>query len=179
MEYLKNQRTLDRFGSRLQAFRMGADLSQEQLHLATGVGQSHIAKTELGQINTSISHLSLYAELFGVTDHEFVNYDGPIPDEISLKKSVRKFLKARGFEPDVFLRQHRGPTHIIEHKILTTQFFTVPRYTREIVTHCREKYDAEFTTSQVSQVLDVLSQKGLIKKLKTDKKNRYQYQLNK
>lgn len=166
---------MDQFGKRLQAFRLAADLSQEQVHLATGVGQSHVAKTELGQVNTSISHVSLYAELFGVDDHELLNYKAPIPDETTLKKNVTKFLKSRGFDPSLFLKQNQGPTHIIETKILDTKFLTTPRLAREIAEYCKEKYDADFTTSQVSKVLDGLHKKGLLEKLKTDKKTKFHY----
>lgn len=169
---------MDRFGKRLQAFRLAADLSQEQVHLATGIGQSHVAKTELGQVNTSISHVSLYAELFGVEDNELLDYDGAVPEEATLKKGVTKFLKSRGFDPSLFLKQNQGPTHIIETKILETKFLTVPRLAHEIADYCKEKYDAEFTTSQVSKVLDGLNKKGVLEKLKTDKKTKFQYRKN-
>ena len=173
--YFKNQKTIDKFGQRLLAFRLTADLSQEQVHLATGIGQSHIAKTELGQVNTSISHLSLYAELFGIEDHELLDYNAAIPEEGTLKRNVAKFLRSRGFDPSLFLKQHQGATHIIEHKILETKFLTVPRFAREIVDYCQDKYEADFTTSQVSRVLDELYRKGVIEKLKTDKKTKFQY----
>jgi transcriptional regulator with XRE-family HTH domain len=163
------------FGKRLQAIRLAVDLSQEQVHHATGISQSHIARTELGQLNTSISHVAMYAELFGLKDHEMLDYEAPIPDSTTLKKSVTKFLKSRGFDPEIFLKQHQGATHVLQTKLLETKFLTVPRFAREIADYCKEKYDADFTTSQVSKGLDGLHKKGVLEKLKTDKKTKFQY----
>lgn len=174
MSYLRNRNTLLLFGKRLQALRLAVDLSQEQVHHATGISQSQIARTELGQLNTSISHVAMYAEFFGLKDHEMLEYDAPLPDAHLLKKSVTKFLKSRGFDPEIFLKEHQGATHVLE-KLLDTKFLTTPRLAREITDYCKEKYDADFTTSQVSKVLDGLHKKGLLEKLETDKKTKFQY----
>lgn len=175
VKYLKNQKVIDKFGKRLRAFRESADLSQEQVHLCTGIGQSHLASTELGQVNTSISHLALYAELFGLEDHEMINYQMPIPTSEVLKKNVIKFLKARGLDPKVFLKQSRGITRIIEEDLLKGNYFNTPRYAREISEYCLSKYKVTFTTSQVSKALNTVYNKGLIVKLDSDKKTKFQY----
>lgn len=166
---------MDQFGKRLQAFRLAAGLSQIQVHQATGIGQSHVARTELGQVNISISHVSLYAELFGVKGGELLNFGDAVPSEAILKKNVVKFLKSRGFDPSLFLKENQGLTHILEKKILGTKFLAVPRSARDIADYCMEKYGAEFTTSHISLVLDRLLEKGLLEKLKTDRKRRFEY----
>lgn len=175
MSYLRNKKALELFGKRLQTIRLAVDLSQEQVHHATGISQSQIARTELGQLNTSLSHIAMYADLFGMQHHEMLEYGAPVPNSSVLKKGVTKFIKSRGFDPEIFLKQHQGTTHIIQNKLLQTKFLTAPRFTREIVDYCKEKYDADFTTSQVSKVLDGLHKKGALEKLKTDKKTKFQY----
>lgn len=163
------------FGKRLLAFRLATGLSKYQVSLATGIGQSHIAKTELGQVNITISHISLYAELFGVRESELLGFGNPLPKEEILKKGVSTFLKSRGVDPSRFPNGNQGLTHILSTKILETKFLASPRSAREIADHCKEKYNAEFTTTEFSKILDRLHKKGLLEKLKTDRKRRFEY----
>lgn len=53
---------MNKFGKKLKMVREAKGFSQEQLALITNISQSQIARTELGQINTSISHVSIYAK---------------------------------------------------------------------------------------------------------------------
>jgi len=62
VNYLKDEDFIKKFGQKLKRIREGKVISQEQLSLLTEVSQSQIAGTELGQINTSISHVSIYAK---------------------------------------------------------------------------------------------------------------------
>jgi len=163
------------FGERLKAFRQAADLSQRQVHTATGIGQSHITKAELGQVNISISHVSLFAELFGVKDYEMLQYNGPVPDPSTLKKNITKFLKSRNIDVVTFFKESKGPTVIIGDKVMESKFLSTPKLTSEIVSYCKEKFDAEFTTSQASKVLNGLYKAGLLERISTDAKTRFRY----
>lgn len=53
---------MDMFGKRLKQVRESKSLTQERLAYLTDIAQSQIARTELGQVNTSISHVSAYAK---------------------------------------------------------------------------------------------------------------------
>ena len=66
MKYLKDEDFIKKFGQKLKQVRESKGLSQEQLSLLTEVSQSQIARTELGQVNTSISHVSIYAKFLKV-----------------------------------------------------------------------------------------------------------------
>ncbi len=66
MKYLKDEDFIKKFGQKLKQTREGKGVSQEQLSLLTEISQSQIARTELGQINTSISHVAVYAKFLGV-----------------------------------------------------------------------------------------------------------------
>ena len=74
MAYYRDIKLLAEFGKRVKAFRLAAELSQEQLQYATGISQSNIYSLELGKLNTSLSHAGLLADFFGVTLSEFVNF---------------------------------------------------------------------------------------------------------
>jgi transcriptional regulator with XRE-family HTH domain len=66
VKYLKDEDFIRKFGQKLKQTREGRGISQEQLSLLTEISQSQIARTELGQINTSISHVAVYARFLDV-----------------------------------------------------------------------------------------------------------------
>ncbi|SES26113.1 helix-turn-helix domain-containing protein [Pedobacter rhizosphaerae] len=74
VKYLKDNDFIRNFGRRLKQLRESKGLSQEQLSLLTEVSQSQIARTELGQVNTSISHLATYARFLNVEAKELVDF---------------------------------------------------------------------------------------------------------
>lgn len=175
MGYFKNHKLLRQLGDRLKSFRVKANLSVQQVHLATGISKGQINSTEAGKLNTSVSHLGLYAELFGVEPYVMLNFREPVPGEEALKQSVTKFLKSNGLSPAIFFKPNEGVTHIIENKLLQTSFLNSPRFAIEIAEFCKEKYDTEFSTVRLSKVLDNLHKKGLIEKISTEKKTKFQY----
>lgn len=66
MRYLKDQEFIEKFGKQLKKVREGKGLSQEELALKSNISQSQIARTELGSVNTSISHVNAYAKALGI-----------------------------------------------------------------------------------------------------------------
>lgn len=74
VKYLKDQEFINKFGKKLKKVREAKGLSQEQLALLTEISQSQIARTELGQINTSISHVSTYAKSLNINAMELFNF---------------------------------------------------------------------------------------------------------
>lgn len=174
MRYFKNPKFIKRFGGRLKEFRATAGLTLQQLHAATGLSKRQITYTESGKINTSISHLGLYAEFFGVEPHVMLNFHEPIPNEATLKQGIKKFLKSRGQDTSLFFKENEGATTALN-KLLETEFLSSPRYAKEIIDYCWEKYNVQFTTTRISKALDILYKKGLVQKMKTDKKTKFQY----
>lgn len=65
---------MDKFGKKLKKTREAKGLSQEQLALLTDISQSQIARTELGQVNTSISHVSVYAKKLKINAMELFDF---------------------------------------------------------------------------------------------------------
>ncbi len=74
MKYLKDEDFIKKFGKKLKQVRESKGLSQEQLSLLTEVSQSQIARTELGQVNTSISHVSIYAKFLKVSPMDLFDF---------------------------------------------------------------------------------------------------------
>jgi transcriptional regulator with XRE-family HTH domain len=74
VKYLKDQDFMNKFGKRLKKIREDQGFSQEQFALVTQVSQSQIARTELGHINTSISHAALYAKNLKIDVRELFNF---------------------------------------------------------------------------------------------------------
>jgi len=74
VKYLKDEDFIKKFGQKLKQVRESRGLSQEQLSLLTEVSQSQIARTELGQVNTSISHASIYAKLLKVDPMDLFDF---------------------------------------------------------------------------------------------------------
>jgi len=74
VKYLKDEDFIKKFGQKLKQVRENRGLSQEQLSLLTEVSQSQIARTELGQVNTSISHVSVYAKFLKVDPRELFDF---------------------------------------------------------------------------------------------------------
>lgn len=74
VKYLKDEDFIKKFGQKLKQVREEKGISQEQLSLLTEVSQSQIARTELGQINTSISHVATYAKFLKVNAMELFDF---------------------------------------------------------------------------------------------------------
>jgi transcriptional regulator with XRE-family HTH domain len=66
-----------------------------------------------------------------------------------------------------------GVDHI-ETKLLPSKFFSSPRFAREISEYFKEKHGVKLTTTRLSKALDGFVRKGLIEKLETDKKGKFQ-----
>lgn len=173
MRYLRNKRILDQFGLRLKRFREAAELSQEQVHYATGIGQSNISQMESGGLNTSLSQLALLSEFYGLEDHELLDYKAAIPETDELRRRITRFLKKKEIDPSDVLK--KSVTTIFERKLLPSKFLLTPRYAKEIAQHLIEKYDAEFSTTLIARTLGIFSERGLIERIPTDKKSKFQY----
>lgn len=74
MKYLKDEEFIRKFGRKLKQLREDRGLSQEQFSLLTEISQSQIARTELGQVNTSISHVSIYAKFLKVDPRDLFDF---------------------------------------------------------------------------------------------------------
>lgn len=170
-----NRKILKAIGQHIKSLRLAANLTLQQVHMATGISKTNIRNMEVGLLNSTIVQMSIYAELYGMTLHELINVTLLPPDEASLRAVVKKFIKGRGMDPAIFFQPSERITNIFENKLLKTSFLTTPRFSSEVAAYCREKYGVHFSSTQVSRAFDNLFNKGLIQKLPTDKKSKFQY----
>jgi transcriptional regulator with XRE-family HTH domain len=74
VKYLKDEEFIKKFGQKLKQVRESKGLSQEQLSLLSEVSQSQIARTELGQVSTSIGHVAIYAKFLKVDPKDLFDF---------------------------------------------------------------------------------------------------------
>ncbi len=73
--FLRNEKFIKQFGKKLRRVRRGKGLSIYQLGDLCGIGANHIALTERGEINTSISHAYQLAKALKVKPYELFVFD--------------------------------------------------------------------------------------------------------
>lgn len=70
MKYFQDKDFIKSVGEQLRKLRIAKGYTQEQLSLEAGFIPSQVGRTERGEINTSISHISAYAKVLGVHPRE-------------------------------------------------------------------------------------------------------------
>lgn len=168
-----NYTKLKSLGKRLRRLREIGKVTQKQIEFVTKMDQGHLSRLERGHVNISINYVFLLADFYGVEDFEILNYNAPLPDREKIQRSVTKFLKRNDFYTAEFFKIKLSS--IVEDKIIPSKFLQTPKYNKEISLHLKEKYKATFTNSALSQVLKVFIKKGLIERIKTNKKSKFQY----
>jgi transcriptional regulator with XRE-family HTH domain len=170
----KNTELAKQFSERFRKFRLNAGLTILQVHIATGISKRQLNYIEAGSLSPNLNHLDLYAKLFGMELHSMLDFSLAVPDESQLKAGIINFLKAKGHDPELFFKPNEGLTVFLQ-QMLSTNFLNTPKYSREIVKYCEDKYGVKFTTTGISKVMDNFYKEGLIQKLETDKKTKFQY----
>lgn len=73
--YYRDEKFIVKFGAHLKKVRKARGMSQEKLANELGFSQPHIVKIELGQVNTSISHLAAIAKALQVKPSELIDFE--------------------------------------------------------------------------------------------------------
>jgi len=71
-------------------------------------------------------------------------------------------------------RKKPGATKILN-QVLSTDFFDQPRSISSIAEYCKENYDAEFKTSELSGILLKLANENKLKRERSTENNRFEY----
>ncbi|MEO6150185.1 MAG: hypothetical protein ABIP28_08485 [Mucilaginibacter sp.] len=72
------------------------------------------------------------------------------------------------------LRKKPGATRILN-QLLATDYFDVPRSISSIASYCKEHYDSDFKTSELSGILLKLANEHKLKREKSKDNNRFDY----
>jgi hypothetical protein len=67
-----------------------------------------------------------------------------------------------------------GATKVLN-QLLQTNFFDHPHSIADIATYCKDQYDSEFKTSELSGILLKLSNESKLRRERSEENNRYEY----
>lgn len=71
-------------------------------------------------------------------------------------------------------RRKAGATKVLS-RVLNTDYFSVPRSIADVAAHCKEAYDADFKTSELSGILLKLAGDGKLIRTRSTENNRFEY----
>lgn len=166
-----------RFGKRLGLFKKKANISYAKIHYATTISENHVKNTVKGKVNIGLIHIELYAKLFGVNDHEMLNYESPIPKREVLQKNISEYFKSIGFKSlDNFKKL--GPSYVIEEFFLELNDFMLPLEAAEIKDLINQSQGSNYKTNDVSRVLNSLSSEDIVLKVTTGNSKKPKYVKN-
>lgn len=92
---------------------------------------------------------------------------------------IRKGYKPRNGEESVYSYNGRGPkkpgaTKILN-QLLSADFFDTPRSISSIANYCKDTYDSDFKTSELSGILLKLSNEHKLRRERSNENNRFEY----
>jgi len=107
-----------------------------------------------------------------VLDYLVDNDKGDLENGDTLNKRSRKAFS----EEDSLAagRKKPGATKILN-QVLSTDFFDQPRSISAIAEYCKENYDAEFKTSELSGILLKLANENKLRRERSAENNRFEY----
>ncbi len=75
MKYLWNEKVIKALGRRIRAIRKAKKMSMETLAYTAGIEYSQLSRIEMGQINTSVSHVAVIAKILEVPITTLFEFD--------------------------------------------------------------------------------------------------------
>ncbi len=75
MKYLRNEKVIKALGKKIRAVRKSKKMSMEKLAFTSGIEYSQLSRIEMGQINTSVSHIAAIAKTLGVSLSSLFEFD--------------------------------------------------------------------------------------------------------
>jgi len=110
--------------------------------------------------------------LDSIMDGDRHDFDG---DALKLQdRRARKDYGDAGADSRIRGRKKPGATKILN-QILHTDFFAEPRSISAIADYCKEQYDSDFKTSELSGILLKLSNENKLKRERNNENNRFDY----
>lgn len=87
--------------------------------------------------------------------------------------------KPRSYQAEGESRQREsirkpGATKVLN-QLLQTDFFDQPHSIADIATHCKDQYDSDFKTSELSGILLKLANESKLRRERSEENNRFEY----
>jgi len=105
-----------------------------------------------------------------------IEFEKSEPDgyEFFAKKSTKKPAADNGNHSDSHGRKKPGATKILN-QLLVTDFFKTAHSISAIADYCKEQYNSDFKTSELSGILLKLAKEHKLKRERNDDNNRFEY----
>jgi len=87
---------------------------------------------------------------------------------------LRKGRKLRTDDDQTFGRKKPGATKILN-QLLNTEYFNASHSISDIAEYCKEQYEADFKTSELSGILLKLAKENKLKRERSHDNNRFEY----
>jgi hypothetical protein len=94
--------------------------------------------------------------------------------ELFNKRGYKQRLDNEGEYSDSKLGKKPGATKVLN-QLLSTDFFDIPHSISSIADYCKENFDSEFKTSELSGILLKLANEGKLRRERSNENNRFEY----
>ena len=91
-----------------------------------------------------------------------------------LSKKNRRLLSGNTEDQDDRGRKKPGATKVLN-QLINGDYFKTPHSISSIASYCKDNYDSDFKTSELSGILLKLSKENKLKRLKSHENNRFEY----
>ncbi|MCC8408951.1 hypothetical protein LJ707_08410 [Mucilaginibacter sp. UR6-1] len=130
-------------------------------------------KKQLAEISEVVNTFKSEAVQVKIAEKLFdVLIDADRFEDGDLSKRAQRF-RADG-ETTGLVRKKPGATRVLN-QLLATDFFDVPRSISSIANYCKENYDSDFKTSELSGILLKLVNEDKLRREKSRDNNRFDY----
>lgn len=155
---MQNNKELQ-IGRRLYLIRNLLLLTKIDIKNFVGISETTLGRIENGILPLNRLKIELLSKFYGISDHDLLNLDKPIPSWKSLKRKVlslhrnnEKLLQA--------LEKKPNPRFAIEYRILKSDFFNNFHNARQTMDHLKNTYNWSFPHSSIKNSLDKLFEDG-------------------
>jgi len=94
--------------------------------------------------------------------------------EEGFNRKIRSYQNEEGITQRESSSRKPGATKILN-QLLQTNFFDHPHSIADIATYCKDQYDSEFKTSELSGILLKLSNENKLRRERSEENNRFEY----
>ncbi len=94
--------------------------------------------------------------------------------EILSRRGYKQKADDEGNYPPVRSTKRPGATKVLN-QLLNTDFFDTPHSISSIATYCKDNFDTDFKTSELSGILLKLANEGKLKRQRSNENNRFEY----
>ena len=131
--------------------------------------------TEISEVVNAFKSEAVQLKIIDRLLDVLVDFDKSDPDHLELVH--KKDYKRPGTNGDGYPEEARkkpGATKILN-QLLNSDFFSTPRSISSIATYCKDNFDSDFKTSELSGILLKLANEHKLRRERSQDNNRFEY----